>query len=126
MDITKTLQELKQRPGFSEHVGMMLVHNGVVRAWSRAEHAAVGRVVVRPDRERMEAIRREMEARPGIFAVLAEAAEGELLPGDDLLFLVVAGDIRENVKAVFAELLDRVKAEAVVKEELPPAGMPRA
>lgn len=126
MDITKTLQELKQRPGFSEHVGMMLVHNGVVRAWSRADHAAVGRVLVRPDRPRMEAIRREMEQRPGIFAVLAEAAEGELLPGDDLLFLVVAGDIRENVKAVFAELLDRIKAEAVVKEELPPAGAPRA
>ena len=126
MDITKTLQELKQRPGFSEHVGMMLVHNGVVRAWSRADHAAVGRVLVRPDRQRMEAIRREMEQRPGIFAVLAEAAEGELLPGDDLLFLVVAGDIRENVKAVFAELLDRIKAEAVVKEELPPAGAPRA
>lgn len=125
MDITKTLRELKQRPGFSEHVGMMLVHNGVVRAWSRADHAAVGRVVVHPDRERMEAIRREMEARPGIFAVLAEAAEGELRPGDDLLFLVVAGDIRENVKAVFAELLDRIKAEAVVKEELPPAGASR-
>lgn len=121
MDITKTLQELKQRPGFSDHVGMMLVHNGVVRGWSRKEHAAVGRVIVRPDRERMEAIRREMEGRPGIFAVLAEAAEGERRPGDDLLFLVVAGDLRENVKAVFAELLDRIKAEAVIKEELPPA-----
>ena len=47
MDITKTLQELKQRPGFSDHVGMMLVHNGVVRGWSRKEHAAVGRVIVR-------------------------------------------------------------------------------
>lgn len=126
MDITQTLQELKRRPGFSEHVGMMLVHNGVVRAWSRADHAAVGRVVVRPDRERMAAICREMERRPGIFAILAEAAEGELRPGDDLLFLVVAGDIRENVKAVFAELLDRIKAEAVLKEELPPTDAARS
>ena len=30
MDINKTLKELKQAPGFTEHVGMMLVHNGVV------------------------------------------------------------------------------------------------
>lgn len=60
---------------------------------------------------------RELERRPGIFCILAEAVDGELRPGDDVLFLVVAGDIRENVKAVFAELLDRVKAEAVVKQE---------
>lgn len=54
---------------------------------------------------------------PGIFAILAEAREGLLKPGDDLLFLVVAGDIRENVKSVFAELLDRIKSEAVLKQE---------
>ena len=39
-------------------------------------------------------------------------------PGDDVLFLIVAGDIRENVKAAFAELLDRKKAEAVFKQEV--------
>lgn len=117
MDINKTLKELKQEPGFTEHVGMMLVHNGVVRGWARKDHAPVARVVVTPDRNKMVAICREMEQRPGIFKILAEAAEGELLPGDDLLFLVVAGDIRENVKATFAELLDRIKSEAVVKQE---------
>ncbi len=117
MDITKTLQELKARPGFAEHVGMTLVHNGVVRAWSRKDHAPVSAVRVRHDEARMRAICREMEQRPGIFAILAEAREGLLKPGDDLLFLVVAGDIRENVKAVFAELLDRIKSEAVIKQE---------
>lgn len=122
MDITRTLQELKKRPGFTEHVGMMLVHNGVVRGWSRKEHAPVGTIRVRHDPQRMAAICREMEQRPGIFAVLAEAADGERRPGDDLLFLVVAGDIREHVKPVFAELLDRIKSEAVIKEELPPQG----
>ena len=60
-----------------------------------------------------------MERRPGIFKIVAEAAEGDLKPGDDLLFLVVAGDIREHVKATFAELLDRIKSEAVVKQEYP-------
>ena len=117
MDINKTLQELKARPGFADHVGMMLVHNGVVRGWSRNDHAPVSAVHITPDREKMTAIVHEMEQRPGIFAIVADAEEGLLKPGDDVLFLVVAGDIRENVKAVFAELLDRVKAEAVIKQE---------
>jgi molybdopterin synthase catalytic subunit len=118
MDITKTLAELKLEPGFTEHVGMMLVHNGVVRAWSRADHAPVRSVRVRPDRRLMQDICRELSQRPGIFRILAEAAEGELNPGDDLLYLVVAGDIRENVLGVFTELLNRIKAEAVIKEEM--------
>ena len=117
MDISKTLADLKKRPGFVENVGMMLVHNGVVRAWSRKDHAPVTSVRVTPDRGRIQAIRRELEGRPGIFCILAEAAEGLLKPGDDLLFLVVAGDIREHVKDTFAELLDRIKAEAVLKQE---------
>ena len=65
----------------------------------------------------MQAICQEMEQRPGIFAILAQAEDGLLKPGDDLLFLVVAGDIREHVKATFAELLDRIKSEAVIKQE---------
>ena len=74
MDINKTLKELKQAPGFTEHVGMMLVHNGVVRGWARKDHAPVTRVTVTPDRDKMAAICREMEQRPGIFKILAEAA----------------------------------------------------
>lgn len=117
MDINKTMQELKARPGFAENVGMTLIHNGTVRAWSRKGHETVHAVDVHPDREKIRAICAEMEQRPGIFAIIAEAAEGHLLPGDDLLFLVVADDIRENVKATFAELLDRIKSEAVFKTE---------
>ena len=117
MDINKAIKELKQRPGFSDNVGMMLIHNGVVRGWSRKTHETVQSIRVTPDREKMRAICAEMEQRPGIFAILSDAVEGELRPGDDVLFLVVAGDIRENVKATFAELLDRIKSEAVVKQE---------
>ena len=117
MDVNKTLQELKARPGFAENVGMMLIHNGVVRGWSRADHSTVTAVRVSHDTAKMDAICREMEQQPGIFCIHAEAVEGELKPGDDVLFLVVAGDIREHVKATFSELLDRIKAEAVIKQE---------
>ena len=53
----------------------------------------------------------------GIFRVVVEARSGEFVPGDDLLFLMVAGDIRENVRPALADLLDRIKSEAISKQE---------
>ncbi len=119
MDITKAIEEMKKDPAFAQNVGMVLVHNGVVRAWSRKDHSSVEAIEVSPDREKIEALRQEFEKKPGIYKVLAEAKSGRLKPGDDLLFIVVAGDIRENVKPALAELLDRIKSEAVTKSEVP-------
>jgi molybdopterin synthase catalytic subunit len=118
MDISKTIAEMKKDPQFAENVGMVLIHNGVVRRWSRKDRGAVTAIEVSPDLEKMEEIRREFEKKPGIYKVLVEAKSGTLKPGDDLLFIVVAGDIRENVKPVLADLLDRIKAEAVSKSEI--------
>jgi len=119
MDISKTIAAIKQEPGFSEHVGMILIHNGVVRAWSRRDRSPVGAVEVAADDKKIQALREEYGHKPGIFRVLIEYKTGRLQPGDDLLFIIVAGDIRENVKPVLAELLDRIKSEAVFKSELP-------
>jgi len=119
MDITQTLAQLKQDPGFKENVGMVLIHNGVVRGWSRKDRSDVSSIDVTPDLDRIESLRQEYEQKPGIYKVLVEAKSGSLQPGDDLLFIIVAGDIRENVKPVLAELLDRIKAEAVTKAEHP-------
>ena len=86
--------------------------------WSRNDRSPVTSVDITPDRKKMAAIVAEMEQRPGIFAIVADTEEGLLKPGDDVLFLIVAGDLRENVKATFSELLDRIKAEAVFKQEV--------
>ncbi len=82
-----------------------LVHNGIVRACPRGDHSPVNRVEVWVDQAKFE----------GIYRVLVEARSGTLRSGDDLLFLIVAGDIRENVKPALALLLDRIKAEAIEK-----------
>ncbi|MCW8859294.1 MAG: molybdenum cofactor biosynthesis protein MoaE [Deltaproteobacteria bacterium] len=118
MDISKTIAELKQDPEFAKNVGMILIHNGVVRSWARSDHAPVSRVEVVADVEKVEQIRCEIEQREGIYKVVAKACSGVLLPGDDLLFLIVAGDIRENVKPALALMLDRIKSEAVSKNEV--------
>ncbi|MCM0756326.1 molybdenum cofactor biosynthesis protein MoaE [Desulfovibrio aminophilus] len=118
MDISAAIAKLKTEPGFTENVGMILVHNGVVRGWSRANRENVVAVDITSDEERMNALCEEIQKRPGIFRVLAECRSGLLKPGDDVLFLIVAGDIRENVKPALADLLDRIKAEAVTKREI--------
>lgn len=118
MDISTTLTKLKQRPDFSEHVGMILIHNGVVRDWSRKDHSKVQKLEVQPDYRKIEQLRQEFLQHEGIYEILIEAKSGTFQPGDDLLYIIVAGDIRENVKAVLADLLDKIKAEAVGKKEI--------
>jgi molybdopterin synthase catalytic subunit len=118
MDISKTIQTLKQEPGFSENVGMLLIHNGVVRAWSRKDRSKVSRIQVTPDYDKIEEIRKDFEKKPGIFRILVQANEGVLMPGDDLLFIIVAGDIREHVKTVLSDILDALKSRAISKKEI--------
>ncbi len=118
MDISKTIAKMKENPAFAENVGMVLIHNGVVRAWSRKGKEHVESLEVTPDLDKIEAIRQEFLKKEGIFDIIVEAKSGRFKPGDDLLFIVVAGDLRENVKPVLADLLDRIKAEAVSKKEI--------
>ena len=116
MDITKTIAELKLEPGFQAKVGMLLAHNGVVRATSR-DGRPVTRLDVSADQTAVERICREAETRPGIFRVLAEAQSGSFRPGEDLLHIIVAGDIRENVLETLAYALNRIKSETIKKIE---------
>jgi len=118
MDISKRIAEMKKQPGFADNVGMILIHNGTVRGWSRNSKETVVALEVTPDLDKIEAIRQEFLKREGIYDIVADAKTGRFQPGDDLLFLIVAGDIRENIKPVLAELLDRVKAEAITKKEI--------
>lgn len=118
MTLDKIVADIKSRPGFEENAGMILLHNGVVRGWSRHGHKKIKAVEVFANELKIGQICQEIGAMPGIFAVTAQANQGVLKPGDDLLYLAVAGDIRENVLAAFTELLNRVKSEGVEKREI--------
>lgn len=117
MDISKKIAELKQDKDFAANVGMILIHNGIVRGTRRDDGAPVTKLEVKADHGKIAAIARDIEAMDGIYKVVAEAVDGVMSPGDDLLYLIVCGDIRENVKPALALLLDRVKSEAVTKRE---------
>jgi len=118
MDISKTIADLKKRPDFNDKVGMILIHNGTVRNWSRKDHQQVTSLETTVDQGKIERLRQEYLEQQGIYDIIVEARSGRFAPGDDLLFILVAGDLRENVKPVLAGLLDRIKAEAVSKNEI--------
>ncbi len=118
MNISSTIAAMKQDPAFAENVGMVLIHNGTVRGWSRDNHSPVSRIEVVADHAIVERICCDIEQLEGIYKVVAEARSGVMQPGDDLLFLVVAGDIRENVTPALALMLDRIKTEAIRKKEI--------
>ena len=66
MDISRTIEEMKKDPEFSKNVGMVLVHNGTVRAWSRGDRSEVKQLEVHADLEKIESLRREYEQKEGI------------------------------------------------------------
>ena len=94
--------------------GMLLCHNGFVRATSRTGELGIG---IQELRIKIEEIRQWALSLPGIVAVEIEALEGECKVGDDLLYVVVAGDIRENVFDATRATVERLKTEGVSKSE---------
>ena len=117
MDVTYEVAQMKEDPAFAQNVGIVLVHHVVVRGWSKADRRAVERLEVQVDQARVDALVSELSRRPGIYKILVEVRTGELAPGDDLLFAVVAGDLRASASTVLDELRARIKSDALTKTE---------
>ena len=116
MDIKTMVDQIKQHPDYHK-AGMILCHNGVVRATSREGDDVTGLEVV-VDHKRLDEILAEQKKRPGIIDVRIHINEGRLLAvGEDVMFLAVAGDIRENVLGSLTDTLNLVKAEATGKKQ---------
>ena len=116
MDINLMLEAIKKHPDY-EKVGMILCHNGVVRGTSRDGRAVEGlRVAV--DHQKLAHIISEQKKIAGIVDIKVEIAEDrDLEVGDDVMLLLVAGDIRENVIAVLTDTLNLIKGTVTSKTE---------
>ena len=116
MNAIDLMNRVKTHPDF-HRAGMVLCHNGVVRATSRDGREVSG-LRVKVDDERLEAILIKARQRPGIVDVQVEiAADCDLVVGDDVMLLVVAGDVRENVIATLEETLNAIKTTVTSKTE---------
>ncbi|QTA79057.1 Molybdopterin biosynthesis protein E [Desulfonema limicola] len=116
MNISKMIEKIKTHPDYHKS-GMILCHNGVVRETSRSGEEVTG-LKVAVDHEKLKQIIDEQKKRPGIIDILIEINEDRnLAVGDDVMGLVVAGDIRENVIASLTDTLNAVKSTVTTKTE---------
>lgn len=116
MSLMDLIDRIKEHPDYGR-VGMILCHNGVVRATSR-DGRPVTEMTVKADRARLTEIIAEMKKRPGIIEVLAEVREGNLRVGDDVMYVVVAGDLRENCFPVLQDAVNAIKRDVTRKTEV--------
>ncbi|MDD9303535.1 MAG: molybdenum cofactor biosynthesis protein MoaE [Desulfobacter sp.] len=117
MDLPAMINEMRNHPDFSK-AGMVLYHNGVVRATSREGEAVTG-LEVKVDQKRLDEILAQARSQPGIVEVLVHIeADKPLTVGDDVMFLAVAGDIREHVIETLTHTLNRIKGEATSKTQI--------
>ena len=116
MSLLKMIRKIKAHPDY-HRVGMILCHNGVVRATSR-NGKAVTELTVRVNRERLQEIIDEIKRRPGIIEIFVEIKEGKLGIGEDVMYVVVAGDFRENVFSALMDTVNLIKKDVTQKIEV--------
>ena len=116
MDLTHMIDTIKNHPEY-HRAGMVLCHNGVVRDTSRDGRKVSG-LTLSVDHEKLRQVVETSKRKPGIVEILVEIAENRnLAVGDDVMLLVVAGDIRENVIAVLSDTLNAIKTTVTQKTE---------
>ncbi len=116
MDHNGLIEQVKTHPDY-HRVGMMLTHHGVVRGTSRDGRAVSG-IRLDVNRDPIEGIIEFEKQSAGIVEILVEITEKqELSVGDDIMLIVVAGDIRDNVLSCMARMIDSVKQMVTSKTE---------
>lgn len=118
------LQEAKKDADAAK-VGMYLVHNGIVRETAR-EKVRKGAGDTKPvrgllfsyDGEKVSQAAEETRKREGIYYVRVWLNEGELSVGEDIMYVMIGGDIRPRVLDALDFLVGKIKSECVTEMEL--------
>ena len=118
------LREAKEDPG-AKDCGMFLFHNGVVRQSAKAavREGATDMPSVRGmhfsyDEALVEQARAKALTMPGIRYVRVWLADGELTVGDDIMLVLVGGDIRPHVIDALQALVGEIKTRCVTETEI--------
>lgn len=120
------LSQAKQQANAAQ-CGMYLFHNGTVRETPKAKvretgdceaaNKTVDTLYFSYDAQKVaEAIRRAQQM-PGIFYVRVWLNEGTLAIGDDIMLVLIGGDIRPRVVDALQALVGEIKNHCVIEEE---------
>ena len=117
------LREAKAAPD-ADRIGMYLTHNGTVRATAKAQvrqgeaRPAVTGMVFDYDEEKVAAAVEAARRMEGIYCVRAWLNRGLLQVGDDLMYVLIGGDVRPRVVEALQFLVGTLKESCVTEQEL--------
>ena len=118
------LREAKEHPS-APKIGMYLTHNGIVRETAKAQvrngeentPAVVG-MEFSYNAEKVEEVLADTYRMDGIYYIKLWLNEGTLKVGDDIMYVLIGGDIRPRVVDALQYLVGRIKNECVTETEL--------
>ena len=117
------LKEAKADPSALKE-GMFLVHNGVVRQTPKAQvrqglddGSQVTGMEFSYDAAKVDAAIAETYKMEGIFYIKVWLNEGQLTLGDDIMYVLIGGDIRPHVIDALQFLVGKIKNECVTEIE---------
>ena len=106
-------------------IGMYLTHNGIVRQSARSKvrqgdpnSKPVAGMVFSYDADLVEGVINDAKKLEGIYYVRVWLNEGQLQLGDDIMYVLIGGDIRPHVIDALQYLVGRIKTECVKETEL--------
>lgn len=121
--IDEWLKEAKADPSAAK-IGMYLTHNGVVRQTAKAKvrygeenTQAVTGMYFAYDEAKVNAAIEETYKLEGIYYIKTWLNEGELNVGDDIMYVLIGGDIRPHVVEGLQFLVGKIKNECVIEKE---------
>ncbi|WP_291490465.1 molybdenum cofactor biosynthesis protein MoaE [Desulfurella sp.] len=115
--IDEIIKKIKKQTN-PERLGMILIHNGIVRKTSKDGSKIVKEMFVRYDKELLDKKIKELKTIPGIEYASAFINEGKLNIGDDIMLVIVAGDRRSNILKPFEDFIEYIKQNIVKEQEI--------
>ncbi len=117
------LREAKAHPT-APKIGMYLTHNGVVRESSRArvrqgieDTKPVTGMYFSYSQEKVHAAIADTYKMDGIYYIRVWLNAGELKVGEDIMYVLIGGDIRPRVVDALQYLVGRLKTECITETE---------
>lgn len=118
------LREAKSHSS-AEKIGMYLVHNGTVRQTPKAkvrlgqeDTPDVTAMEFSYDPEKLRQIIDDGYRLEGVYYIRVWLNQGRLRVGDDIMYVLVGGDIRPHVIDGLQTIVGRIKSECVREQEI--------
>ena len=106
-------------------IGMYLTHNGIVRQTAKAKvregaesTEPVTGMLFSYDKEKLDSIIASAYILEGIYYIRVWLNEGQLQVGDDIMYVLIGGDIRPHVVEALQYIVGRIKNECVKETEM--------